>query len=662
MGHSLLAALALLALSIVPGYVFARALRVPRQLAFFVSPAVTLLLVGVISLIFHVVGVRWSLLSFGLALAGSAGGGYFVTMVRALRFECWPPIEPVTRRQVAFITAAIAILVVPMLINVDFGLPSSAADPMYHYNAIRAIAHHGDASILGAMQANYGIQTIPVHYPATWHALVSLLGATSPVIASHAFAYLVIPILWVLALSFLARVSLPAHSAVYVPLLATVLVSFPTFLTLARGFWPNALAISQIPTVLAVIVLAWRHLRAHPRILVGDVVKCAVVILGLLGGLGLTHPSAVFSVVWALIPAALYAVVRAWGSHSASERRRVLLAAAGLVLFGVALTCPATVRGYIFRKHPRTWHTGERLDALRGMLADQPLVVPVVGAIGLIAVVIALAYAVRAAWRLPSLRWVVLAWLAQWLLVFGAYVNGNVFAYAAGIWYHDPHRLLSVQSIFTALILGALFARRTRRRVRQFGVVAVGLLASLAQFLVGWSPSQPPIGAGKMMTASDFDFFTHLDRHVARDALVLGDPASGLGYAPVYSGVDTVFTQVNRTAADHDGTYLAKYFDQIHADPTVCSILQRYGINYFYQVDEFVFQKRQRTERWPGLYGVDTSVGFDHVVSTERGTLWKISACGEGTAIPWWDTVSRRTPLVSERTLERKSQEMPARR
>ncbi|WP_369800820.1 DUF6541 family protein [Trueperella pecoris] len=658
MAQALLVACALLVANFLPGYALARALRTPRSVALALGPAITLTVVGAISLAFHFAGVRWSFVSFTGALAVLVGLAYLCSF--ALRLDRWPLPER-SRRTAGSVALAVAVLIIPLLLTVDFGLPSSQADPMYHYNAIRAIVHHGDASMLGAMQANYGLQTISTSYPATWHAILALLGeSVNPVLSSHVFAYVVIPILWCLSLLFLARVVLPAPSAALVPLVATLLVSFPTFLALSRGFWPNVLAIAQIPAVFGVIVVAWRQANSSAARM-RDVVAYGLLIMGMLAGLGLTHPSAVFSVVWALIPAALYAVVRVFGANvSARRRRRVLLAAVGLVAFAALLISPATVRGYIFRKHPRNWNTSERLATLADALGDLPLIVPIGAAAGIVVVVIVLVYALRVAWRIPSLRWVVLAWLAQWPLIFGAYVNGNVFSYAAGIWYHDPHRLLAVQTIFTSLILGALFGRLSRRKLWRSGVVVL-TIATLAQVAVVRGPSQPPIGEGKMMTQSDFEFFTQLDRYVPAGAVVLGDPASGLGYAPVYSGIDTTHTQVNRTMVDRDGTYLAQYFDQLHEDPLLCSILEHYGVTYFYQVDDFVFQKRARSVRWPGLYGVDTSLGFEKVATTDRGTLWRITACRDVTPIEWWDTPSRRTGLISEQMIEEKSRQMPER-
>ncbi|WP_216858989.1 DUF6541 family protein [Trueperella pecoris] len=657
-------ALALLVLVVGPGYLLARTIHVRPAIALVAAPGMTLAFVGVVSLAFHVMGVRWQLAHVGYAfLAVTLVAVTLDALAKMIGWrnhseaaECWSARWSWADTGLACV--AVAVLVLPAVVLIDFGMPSAQADPMFHYNAIHAIHHHGDASILGAMQANYGIQTIATTYPATWHAIIALVAdGSTAIVASHAFAYLVLPLLWVGSIGFFARVTLPRHAALLVPLISACLVYFPTFLILFRGFWPNALAFTQVPAVLGLIVLAWRQFSSSGSLWMAA--RSAFILFILMGGLGLTHPSAVFSVLWSLVPGCLYALGVTWHHGSPLQRRRVFSVTIMLVLAISLLCAHPIVRGYLLRKHPRQWSTAERWATLRMSLADMPLVVPIVGALVLLILAVFVVICVRSVWKSAPIRWVVLAWFAQWLLVFGAYVDGNIFSHAAGIWYHDPKRLLAIQTIFTATIVAAFLAKVGAQSRKKFIVLAssLTLIATGMQLVLYHNGGQPPIGQTKMMTQADYDFFSHLDSYVPKGSLVLGDPASGLGYAPVVSGVDTVYTQVNRTAVDRDGTYLVAYLDEIHTDPSVCSVLSHYGIGYFYQVDDFVFQKRARSLRWPAFYAVDTSHGFTKVATTERGTLWKITMCDAAPAVNWWDTQRRRHPLITPARFSEKAEE-----
>ncbi|MDP9806005.1 hypothetical protein J2S70_000587 [Trueperella bonasi] len=662
-------ALALLVLNVAPGYALARAVRIPRRIAVASAGALSLAVVGLLSNVYHFCAIAWTLGSFATGATSLVFFGVILSrLIPSFLPTDWQECAPPGRyRMFAYVVPllAVAILVVPILMRVDLSLPSSQADPMYHYNALHAIGYHQDASMFGAMQANYGINTIPTNYPAVWHAVLALINPQAPALASHVFAYLVLPILWVGSITFLGRVVL-GSAGVLTPLVAAVFPHFLTFLSLARGFWPNALAYAHIPAVLGIIVLAWRQIagtEADWSRFGGYVTLVLVMVVGI----GLTHPSAVFSVLWLLLPTALHVAYHAVRAGLSGTRRRVFIACLGFLVLALALCANPNVWGYIIREHPRNWDTTERIATLAAQLSVGPGVVWVLAIIVAVVTLAVTTLGTRALWPMGNMRWIIAGWCAQWLLVFGAYVNGNPFANLAGIWYHDPNRLLAVQTIPSAIILVALLSRLTRTiRATIVCSAALAVAAGGIQWGAFAAASQPPIGAGKMMTRADFEFFASLDDYVEPGAVVLGDPATGLGYAPLYSGVDVVFTQVNRTAADHDGTYLVTHVDDIAHDPHICRILARYGIEYFYQTEDFTFQKRQRSERWPGLYRVDASKGFTKVADTERGTLWKFTAClHPGQDLPpridWWDVVARRTPLSTEEIFAVKSAEWSCR-
>lgn len=654
----------LLAAVYVPGFLAMRSAQFSVVVSLVVAPAITFVIVGVGGIVLDLLGIPWNLASFivtSLLAVGLAYGlGKLADPGQVRRADVG--ILPATARRLAWsFGLALAFLILPILWIADPVTPSTQADPIFHYNGVNAVVETGSVSMITAMAPQYGIQTVNAVYPTVWHGLLALFGSGSIMAANHAFAYVVIPAMSLVSLVFFVRVALPAHPTAWIasPIVSLALPYFPNFLTVSRGFWPNSLALSVVPAILGLFVLIARYASA---VRLKELGLTSLVALTALAGIGFAHPGAVFSALWPVLPTVLIvggvAVVRAVRERDVPRVRGIAIG--GLVAFLIGVTILLTqprVASFLHRTHPRSWDTRERLDTLGQTLSGINPALIGLGAIAGIAVIALLVVAVRVAWRVPDARWIVIAWFAQWLLVVGAYVDGNLFSAIAGIWYHDPKRLMAVQVIFTAVIIALLVDRAAARLgeggaryALAVGVVAISLAAGVATRAGSVYPdARPAIGPDRIIDSrEEIALLRDLDDLVPPGSVIVGDATTGLGYAPAYSHANVVFPQVNGRGADIDGGYLRDHFHDIHFDPHVCNILSEYNIGYYYEDDPLIYQKRDRAETWPGLYGVDTSRDFTKIAETDGGTLWRIDACGHIGEPDWWDLDARFYPLPRE--------------
>ncbi|MGO1284731.1 MAG: DUF6541 family protein [Brachybacterium sp.] len=685
---------ALLAILYLPGLLVLRLADVRRSLALGFAPAVTCGLVGVGGIALDLMGLRWGRLSFLAVIAVSC------LLVLAYRWllhrsgqerlplggEVAGPRWTARRRFVAAAAVVVAVLFhwIPVLVLVDPHFPSSLTDPMFHYNGINAVLHTGNASMFGAMDWNHGLRVLDVSYPAVWHALASLVAAPGTVVeAAHVLSYLVTPVIFLVGMTCLGAEVFPRRRLMIVltPLVAAGFVAFPDYMSVGKSFWPNALALAVFPGVLAMAIAAIFDI-SHGRLARNAVRYTGSVLVLLAGtaGMVLSHPTFIFTPLWVCAPGIVVLVVRLmrrlWRIW---PRPRVVV----ISLLAAAL-CTAVLVGVL--AHPQVQAALSRpvigqwdgfLPRLTSTLVlwpttPDPLVLSALavfyGGITLLAIVAAL--------RTRRSRWVLAAWAMQALLILGVYFPLPLLSSIAGIWYSDVYRLFAIQVVFLAVLLPMALAMLWTREgddvepsvgwpgwLRPLGHLAgrTSVRAVIVAFLVvhlalgvflswraAYAPAAPSIGERAIIgSEEELVLLDDLDELVPEGAVVLGDSLSGIGYAPVLSDVDSVFTQVSTRSLDTDGNFLAQHFAEIHEDPRVCDVLHRYGIMYYYEDDPVRYEGELRDVALPGLYDVDTSEGFTEVASAGDATLWRIDACGEiAPRDDWWDEKWRGTPVI----------------
>ncbi|VEI12919.1 DUF6541 family protein [Trueperella bialowiezensis] len=659
----------LFAVVYLPGYGSLRILGLSRATAANVAPAVTFAIVGVSAMVAGLAGLRWGWAVFvGATVMSLLVALTLRPLFVRLELGRLPEIDVApraTRAHRISLALTLLFLIVPIVWLADPWAPSVQADPMFHYNTANAVVKTGDASMLSAIAPSYGITALPTVYPTVWHAIVALTGEQLIMPASHLLAYVVVPTIWVFGADYLTRQLFPTRPRVWVaaPLTIAVLPYFPNFLTVSRGFWPNSLALAAMPAAAGVVIAWLRILRTQPRQSIVQTALAGIAIFGVsLLGLGLAHPGAVFALLWPVtLPLAIragLAIFTAIRFHTFSRDDRLAMTGAGaFALLVLALFSSEKVRDFFGRSNPRSWDFAERFATLGDELASFSTPLVVAGVVVCVGLLVACAAVVVQVWQISTGRWLVLAWTAQWLALIGAYVDSSIFSAIAGIWYHDPKRIMAVQGLITGLIV-ALWIERASSKLNPVAVFACGAVATIALGIVlrignVYQDAQPAIGEGHPIDSQEeLDLLKNLDSLVPPGSLVVGDPTTGIGYAPAYGDVNVVFPQVNSHPKDADGQYLIANFSDIHTDPHVCTILTNYGIRYYYEDDPLVYQKRDRSETWPGFYEVDTARGFTKIAETDGGSLWQIDACGPIPEPDWWDIQARRTPLPTTPSAE----------
>ncbi|EWS80861.1 hypothetical protein BF93_01435 [Brachybacterium phenoliresistens] len=590
--------------------------------------------------------------------------------------------------------------------------PSQLSDPMFHYNGVNAVLSTGDASMFGALDWNYGLRVLPVTYPSVWHAVVSLVSTQTTILpAAHVMSYFVIPLVFTTGMVSLGRELLPRHrsSALLTVTVSAAFVAFPAYLLVGKGFWPNALAIALLPGVSALALaiiddMSRGALRRHAA----HFLVSALVLAGGTAGMVISHPTLVFTILWVGAPTALALIGRFFARVRRRWSRRRFLAVAvataivaGTVLAGV-LSHPQ-VRAALGRPVQGSFedlfpHIAATL--ILWPVGQNPLVLLCLSLVS----VLGLALGIVAASRSVRTRWLIGAWVMQELLVLGAYIPIPFVSQVVGLWYADVYRLFAIQVIFQAALIGTGLAAllhsgwspsrvlaRTRRRLepsvgaaiafaaadgtralselgverdtsvrhrvdRSVVVLVIGFVAfqlavgATVSYLSVYDRGSPRFAQGAIIgSPEELALLEGLEGTLGDGAIVVGDPLTGIGYAPALSDVDSVFTQFNRRTLDADGNYLSQHFREIGADPAVCRIIRHYGIEYYYQDDPVQYQGVSRDQVMPGFYDVDTSAGFTLVADAGDARLWRIDACGGPEDDPdqdWWTGEWRKFPVT----------------
>lgn len=667
---------------VIPGLVNLLFLRMPVRWSVILAPSLSMAIFGVSGLVYREFGVAWNLASVTVFTVGT----WIVSwrLGAALKGKCLlvderakSPRHPDRWSRSSYLLliagalVAFLVLVVPVLLLSDPEAFNRNLDPMYHYNGARAVQVGENASMLGGMAGLYGILIRSITYPPAWASIVALSSiGPDVVIASHTLAYVVIPLLWVLGLAVLGRVLFPRQptAAALVAPASLMFPVFPGYLTISTGFWPNSLALSQLPVILAFGVVTIRAIRlSDRRIALG--IRLAPVFLTALMGVSFAHPSVLYTLLWIGIPSAFL-----WGvgavfrrvRHGA-DRKVTRLMAAGLALsLVVALLffLQPRVQQYMSRPFVRDF-----TDVPRRLITS--MILSSAGTNLVLNVGLALVILLALAWggvRAIRVRqgWLVVAWTAQWLVILGSLLPLGFLTRVAGIWYHDTYRLLAVQAVFSSLLIALAMQHlfellgnhlAVLRKPAAWGAYIVGaavvIFAGSLVFRIPTIYSELGTAFGKtqaFQSQEELDLIMSLDDYVPPGAPILGDPASGIVYAPAFGDVASVWSQINIRDLDTDGNYLARSFNQIHTSERVCEVLNNYGIQYFYEDDPMTFKGKDRKEIMPGMYDVDTS-GFTLLAEAGNAKLWQITSCAYGLpSFSRWNTTNRSSSYLATLT------------
>ena len=263
----------------------------------------------------------------------------------------------------------------------------------------------------------------------------------------------------------------------------------------------------------------------------------------------------------------------------------------------------------------------------------------------------------------PMPAWPLVSYLILAALTGLAYApNSALRTYLLAPWYKDARRIMGVEDIAltilmavgTAAIIHALHAAWTRslqRILAERGVddeieaprwpiqVGVGLLILVLSGFgaidarntaVAYVYDPAHLGKPGMATTGELAMARRMKYTTAPNALILGDPIAGAAYSEMLGGRKAVFPQLSTVNADSASQkVLTQHFHDIATDPEVCEVVRKLGITHFYEEEDGAYYNFMRSARNPGLYGVDTSTGFELVDAGGTAKLWKITACGD---------------------------------
>ena len=657
--------LGLVALLYLPGLGFGLLAGVRGLVLVGAAPAVSASVLGVTGIVADKVGLGWGLGTYALGSATLLGVGAALGWWRRRTGATWRETlgAPLSRSQTGGLVLAWAVAATLTVTALRSGMGSPAAllqswDSVFHLNGVQAVRELGNASSIGGLNSLSGSRAPVVYYPSVWHALVALAPGAVPV-AANASTLVMAALVWPLGLAALARAACPRLPLVSLaaPVVGASFLAFPTVLLTTSGQWPNSLSVAVLPGALALATLVLRSW--HDSRLGG-----LLVVLPALAGVVLVHASGAFALVVFLVPLVLArGAAGALALWRAGHRWWVVgggAAAAGAVVLVVQVLSGSTVlRNTLAYRRAATGTVG---DGLRDGMLDVPALSTVEPSTAVLVLVLlgCLAAVVR-----REAGWLVVAWAVTVGLVGLATGPENDLRWLTGFWYKSAPRVAALVPV-AASVLGALgavwvghLAQRGARWVlvrRSVGgrhesawrsPVLPGVLAvsvPVALLGVAWGATDgfrhddrvfrtaqayDPglIRYGAMVDADEVRLLESLGDLLPDDAVLLGDPFNGAAFAYAVSDVEVVFPQLGAAFADPDQQYFELHFRDIHTDPQVCEYVRERGVTHFYADEPGWVEGTDLAARWPGLYGVDVSEGFELVARGGSAAVYRITAC-----------------------------------
>ncbi len=639
-------------------YFWLRQVRLPVALSVAVAPAVTTSLLWLMSLAWYQAGWTWSGATV-LPVVGVLGivGGllYLPSRARSRRFA------PGHLGLAAAVVLGWGLAALPMMFAGKPNDPVQQWDPTFHMNGVWGITQYGIAAPGPGLSHNFG-GSQSKEYPIAWHAFTSLF-ATGPttVSASNASA-LALMAVWVISSAalvyFLYGLSLATAAAAVV---AGVLPSMPADALGAYSQAPNAMSVALMPGIAGVAILVGRELstmlkrKAGPGAWRRWLVSVAILAGAAWGGLQ-AHPVIAFNLTVFLAPAALagLAGLSSWALRN--RRTLIVWGAVATVVGAIAVIAAVMLTPEVTSMRAYKRSGVDIPTALSQVLVPTPPFPTSIGVPLTVGTTVALAIA-GSLWLLLARRgrpawaswptgqvpvaWPIWSYTFFLVLVFFAYgPNWEIRKWFVGPWFSDGRRIMEPMSL-ALVILAALGFQWIADRLRTvLGKSAPALLGTALLLLTGlgglsgrtaafasvMDPEQ--LGKSGMATRGALDLMSSLPDLIPEDSVVLGDPKAGAAYSQMIGQRVAYFPQLTLVNANRDAQdFLLSHFDEIAWNPEVCEVLAEEGITHFFQYPDGYYYGRLRSERAPGLYQVDTEVGFELVGTGDDARLYEITAC-----------------------------------
>ncbi|WP_285319963.1 DUF6541 family protein [Pseudarthrobacter sp. lyk4-40-TYG-27] len=655
-------------LLVIPGLAVGMAARLRTSQALAVAPAVSTSLVGVAAIAAPFLGLSWSILPvLGLTfvIASLALFASFLSKKRARGASPKFDENPSCWMLASLAAATIAAVLIGRRIVNAVGSPeafSQTFDNVFHLNAVRYILDTGSGSSL-----TLNSMTGAGSYPAAWHDLVSLLvstGGAEITTSANVINIVVASIVWPVGCIYLAQSVWGRKPAVSLAagVLSAAFGAFPISLLDFGVLYPNFLALALLPVVFGVGLDAL-GLSAVPG---RSKLLSALLLLGVLPGMALAHPSAAMAWLALIIPPASYIFVRKSVVliRSATGMRRTAIAGA-LVLALVGAVVLIRVLWGVVRPPaeaafwPPVESTGQ---AIGEVISSSAIGRPVAWGIMLLTILglyLTLPSGKRL-WLLGS--YAVAAFL---FVVVSSFPQENFRLFVTGIWYNDPPRLAALLPLVTIplacrgavgmwdhllVILGRVHTHVDRSGpatqvspARRFvpvkpsmivvaaGVVAVVALiaatqrGNVSQAQASMTGSYSLSDNAPLISTDEMTLIKRLPGEVPKDAVMVGNPWNGSSLA--YAFADRKLVQLHILSAVPEGAApLLNGPVPAQDDPAVCPTVERLKIDYILD-----FGHREVHGRDSGYKGLDALItaGLATLEDSQgEAKLYKLNLCG----------------------------------
>lgn len=671
----------------IPGALIAGAGRVPHKLALVAAPLLTATVVVFTAVLTPRLGIAWGVgpligvTALGACIALCAG-----LITRTLRKRV--PMEEATQWAGSW-WLLIGALILSSGVHLyrlvhAFVRPyalSQTYDSPFHQNLVESMMDRGDASFLHVALTVYGSDS--GFYPALWHEIVtlvvSLTGISIPG-ATNAMIFVVTGLLWPLGVALLLGWMLRSwNGAALGALFALCLAQMPNHFTFFGVLYPNLLAYSMIPFMLALGVVAFLNGPSTP-----EAAPAFAIALAALPGLAIAHPSGMISFVVLVLPLLLCGV---WVKTREWVRGPGLLAAASPYLAVATVLAVYAFVNWVTMKVPSLAHMrinstywgpiggpigglGRGLSFTAGWSFREGGPIPVIlGVIALVGGIYALRQ-VRTAW-LPATHLISLT-----LYVVSYSVSGEIRPYLVGLWYSDIQRLAALTGVtgaplvalgFYALLI-ALPATSLREstlswkerlssvfrsagghgttsetltgRARYISVFAAFACFVGAQFSgtlndsYAWIKGHMDFDTSELNTLGilsldEYRLIERLPEQVPEDATLIGNPWNGSTFAPALSGLEFAFPHV-AYVYDEEAHYVSQHLNEALTDPKVCDIVNArkmfyvldFGTDYLWGGDV-----NGSSAQFPGLRVLVESGVAEVVDQQGNAKLLRVTAC-----------------------------------
>lgn len=628
-----------------PGVAVGAAMRL-RGLALWASaPAITVALLSVLAIAFPRLGIPWTIPTVGVACAIAATAAWAGAIALGPRNRRETP-----RGSMALVTAGLLVGagITAARLMAYIGDPSAISqtnDAVFHLNALRWILETGSASSLEVT----GVVGGTTFYPAGWHALVSLVASVAPAeipVAVNMISLVIAAGIWPLGIAWFSRTASggdPIVTAIAAAL-SGMLLSFPQLMFEWGVLYPYALSIALVPAAAAAVIAAprWRSgegpVRSPGANSIISIVLCGTGLVAI----SLSQPASLLAwgilvVCWAS-GAAMGRIRRSAGARRAAAI--VLLAAVwvALVAAWAQLSRLAGAAHWDAYRSP----AGAAADVILNSHASLP---PAIG----MSILLAVGLVVAA--RTSKWRWLLAAWMSFAILyVICVGTNLPVLRQAlTGPWYADPYRIAALApltvvplaavglSAIVTWIARALGPQRTTSVIAGWalGVIAVigavGIIvAPVVQMRLLYENSRDlqsryTLNDKSYLSADERTLLTRLPDLVPEDALLIGNPSTGVGFAYVLGQRDIV-SRTWSPPVSPEWTILAQDLRNAGEDPAVCDALAVYA-NPEYVLDFGAGEATPGRYIMPGMTDFDDQPGFTLIDREGDASLWRITAC-----------------------------------